>query len=95
LFGPADPGLETSLRLGETVDQREKRLRKEDIEVLEYFDELIIGESDSEGCWRDAGENEIDGVESSDDESDEEGEGIEEDEEDDERVEAEGGRRDD
>ncbi|GAA5831373.1 hypothetical protein JCM5353_007144 [Sporobolomyces roseus] len=90
LFGPADPGLETSLRLGETVDQREKRLRKEDIEVLEYFDELIIGESDSEGCWRDAGENEIDGVESSDDESDEEGEGIDEDEDDDERVEAEG-----
>ena len=68
------------------MDQREKRLRKEDIEILEYFDELIIGESDSEGCWRNAEEGEIDGLESeSESESEELG-----DEEEEEREEAEG-----
>lgn len=73
------------------MDQREKRLRKEDIEVLEYFDELIIGESDSEGCWRNAEEGEIDGLESeSESESESDDPGDEEDEEDEEREEAEG-----
>ena len=73
------------------MDQREKRLRKEDIEILEYFDELIIGESDSEGCWRNAEEGEIDGLESeSESESESDDPGDEEDEEDEEREEAEG-----
>ncbi|GAA5967718.1 hypothetical protein JCM3765_000009 [Sporobolomyces pararoseus] len=96
LFGPADPGLQTSLLPGETEEELEKRLRKEDTEVLEYFDELIIGESDYEGVWRDAKEGEIDGLEESssdeeEDESDQDYEGgLRGGEEDEERLEGEG-----
>lgn len=96
LFGPADPGLQTSLLPGETEEAREKRLRKEDTEVLEYFDELIIGESDYEGVWRDAEEGEIDGLEdeSSDEEEGESGQdsegGLHGGEEDEERLGGEG-----
>jgi hypothetical protein len=70
---------------------REKRLRKEDTEVLEYFDELIIGEMDNEGFWRDAREGEVDGiVESSAGEEESEDSYDEEDDEEEERIGSEG-----
>jgi hypothetical protein len=38
---------------------------------LEYFDELIIGENDFGGVWRDAKEGEIDGLEEEEESSEE------------------------
>ncbi|GAA5834177.1 hypothetical protein JCM3766R1_004481 [Sporobolomyces carnicolor] len=90
LFGAADPGEEPELLPGETEEARETRLRQEETAVLEYFDELIISESDFEGVWRDAKEGEVDGIvdEESSDDSDE-GFGLD-DEEDEERFEGAG-----
>jgi hypothetical protein len=56
---------------GETETDRENRLRKEDLEILEYFDELIIGENDFGGVWRDAKAGEIDGLEEEEESSEE------------------------
>lgn len=90
LFGAADPGEEPELLPGETEEARETRLRQEETAVLEYFDELIISESDFEGVWWDAKEGEVDGIvdEESSDDSDE-GFGLD-DEEDEERFEGAG-----
>ncbi|GAA5901313.1 WD40 repeat domain-containing protein [Sporobolomyces salmoneus] len=95
LFGPTDSGQPTSLLPGESEEAWENRLRKEETEVLEYFDELISGEMDFEGVWRDAKEGEIDGVneESSDDDDggdEEDSEDFSGGEEEEERLEGEG-----
>ncbi|GAA5926628.1 WD40 repeat domain-containing protein [Sporobolomyces koalae] len=58
LFGLADPALQDCPLEEETTEDRDKRLRKEDLEVLEYFDLLIQSESDPEGIWRDSVEGE-------------------------------------
>ncbi|GAA5926629.1 hypothetical protein JCM1841_003186 [Sporobolomyces salmonicolor] len=75
LFGPADPGLQTDLVPCETAAERERRLRSEDTEVLEYFDALIdMGECEAEELWARTGR----GGSGSEDEDDDEGEEDEE-----------------
>ncbi|GAA5884366.1 hypothetical protein JCM1840_004780 [Sporobolomyces johnsonii] len=66
LFCPPDPGLETALRHGETGPKREHWLRREDTEVLKYFDGLV--ELEEEGLWAGGSEDEED----EEDEKDEE-----------------------
>ncbi|GAA5902267.1 hypothetical protein JCM5296_003968 [Sporobolomyces johnsonii] len=68
LFGPPDPGLDTALRPGETGPERERRLRREDTEVLEYFDALVEGEGrEEEGLWAGSGCEDEDEEEDDDD----------------------------
>ncbi|GAA5842010.1 hypothetical protein JCM11251_001988 [Rhodosporidiobolus azoricus] len=72
--GPSDPALDPSLQPGETSFDREVRLRKEDLEVLEYFDGLVEMEGE-EALWDEDGKVRFGGQgDSSDEDEDELGE---------------------
>ncbi|GAA5903266.1 hypothetical protein JCM6882_008122 [Rhodosporidiobolus microsporus] len=75
LSGPCDPALDPSLLPGETAAQRELRLRKEDVEVLEYFDGLVEMEGE-EALWDEAGKRFGAGGGNSDEEESEDDDGL-------------------
>ncbi|BGP51862.1 hypothetical protein JCM10450v2_007822 [Rhodotorula kratochvilovae] len=76
LSGPADAALDARVVGGESAAARERRLRAEDREVLEYFDGLVEGEGDEVlweeeegvGCGGGASEDEESGEEDEDEE---------------------------
>ncbi|GAA6013449.1 hypothetical protein JCM10207_008850 [Rhodosporidiobolus poonsookiae] len=78
LLGPADPALDPTAQAGESAAQRERRLRAEDREVLEYFDGLVEMEGE-EALWDETGRGRF-GGDSSEDEEEEEDDEMDEEE---------------
>lgn len=77
MVGPSDPAQDPTLRRGESSAERERRLRKEDREVLQYFDGLVEAEGEAV-LWDQGGDDSSDG--SSDEDEDDDGAEVEFDE---------------
>lgn len=77
MVGPSDPAQDPTLQRGESSAERERRLRKEDREVLQYFDGLVEAEGEAV-LWDQGGDDSSDG--SSDEDEDDDGAEVEFDE---------------